>query len=212
MIKLLQKRFNRWAFKHSIRKLKHTEFCIVANNCLGSRLYQILGRQYNTPFVGLLVRPPCFAKLVGNFEAYMATELTFKKKSQYSNHPNARRSSSPCPIGLLGDVELQFIHYSSEEEAARKWNQRKARIIQSKLYYILVVDGNCDREIISQYLGEDSHNKVCFHPDEKLTMPACVYIPSKRVAMGNLYAQYHRLAGRFDFVKWILHSKKNLNK
>ncbi len=208
MLNVIIKRINRWKFKYSIGKLKNTEFCIIANNCLGSRIYQILGRQYNTPFVGLLVPPPCFAKLVADFESYMVKELTFSKESKYPNHPNARRTNKPCPIGRLGDIELQFIHYSSEDEAAKKWNQRKARINYTKLHYILVI-GNIDEpEIIATYTQSNTQNKVCFHIQKELEFPTGVYIPPKKNHIGNLYSQYHRLVGHFDFAQWILRSNQ----
>ena len=208
MIRKLERRINRWKFKHSVRKLKGTEFCIVANSCLGSRLYKILGRQYNTPFVGLLIKPPCFAKLVSDFEGYMSKDLAFTAKSKYPNHPNARRRDTPCPIGLLGDVELQFIHYGSEEEAAQKWNRRKERMIASKLYFILVIDEPGDNDVIPQYIASPPANKVCFQMDKELTKPACVYIPSQKPTMGNLYSQFHRFVGHFDFAEWIRSSQK----
>jgi len=204
MLNVIRTRINRWKFKYSIAKLKNTEFCIVANNCLGSRIYQTLGRQYNTPFVGLLVQPPCFAKLVANFETYMAKELTFTKKSKYLKHPNARRTNTPCPIGQLGDIEIQFIHYSSEDEATYKWNQRKARIDYTKLYYILVIDQVCAPEVIATYTQSNTQNKVCFHSQRDLEFPTGVYIPSKMDRIGNLYSKYHRLVGHFDFAEWIL--------
>lgn len=199
----IQRKINRFKFKRSVRKLKDTEFCIVSSTCVGSRIYQILGRQYNTPFVGLRIQPPCFAKLVADFETYMAKELTFAPNSKYPDHPKARRRDTPCPIGLLGDVELQFIHYASEDDAAEKWNKRKARMDHTKLYYILVVPKTCDQEIISQFTESAPQRKVCFHRQEELKMRSCIYIPSNKKSF-NLYSQYHKLVGHFDFADWIL--------
>ena len=208
MLNRIKRRINRWKFKYSIGKLKNTKFCIIANNCLGSRIYQTLGRQYNTPFVGLLIRPPCFAKLAANFETYMAKELRFTKESKYPHHRNARRTNKPCPIGQLGDIEIQFIHYSSEDEATYKWNQRKARIDYTKLYYILVIDQICDPENIATYTQSNTQNKVCFHSQRDLEFPTGVYIPSKMDRIGNLYSKYHRLVGHFDFAEWILQAEQ----
>lgn len=181
---------------------------MVSNSCLSGRIYKTLNRQYNTPFIGLFIPPPCFAKLVTDFEHYMAKDLVFTKESTYPHHPNSRRTNTPCPIGLLGDVELQFIHYSSEEEAAQKWYKRKARMDHTKLYYILAINGACDTAIISQYTELEPHNKVCFHHQKELEMCSCIYIPSNHEHIGNLYSQYHRFVGRFDFTDWILSNRK----
>jgi uncharacterized protein (DUF1919 family) len=134
----------------------------------------------------------------------MAKELRFTKESKYPHHRNARRTNKPCPIGQLGDIEIQFIHYSSEEEAAKKWHRRKARIDYTKLHYILVIDSVCADEVITAYTQSNTQNKVCFHIQKDLDIPTGVYIPSKKTHIGNLHSQYHRLVGHFDFAIWIL--------
>jgi uncharacterized protein (DUF1919 family) len=136
----------------------------------------------------------------------MVKDLVFTNQSKYPHHPTARRSNSSCPLGLLGDVELQFIHYTCEEEAAQKWNERKARMDYTKLYYILAINGACDQGVISQYTESESQKKICFHHQEGLEMPCCIYIPSNNEHIGNLYSQYHRFVGRFDFADWIMRS------
>ena len=37
------------------KKLKHTDFCIISNNCWGGFIYQKFGIKYNTPTIGLFI-------------------------------------------------------------------------------------------------------------------------------------------------------------
>ena len=210
MLNKLKRIINRWRFKHSIKKLRNTEFCIVANNCLGSRLYKILGREYNTPFVGLMILPECFAKLVSNFDYYMEKEITFIKKSKYPPHNEPGRGADQYPLGLLGDIELHFIHYKTPEDAVEKWTRRKARMDLKNLHYVLIANGYCDNRVISQFTEKNPSRKVCFHRDKKLNMLGCCYIPSELEDMGNLYSNYQRFVGRFDFGHWILQSAESI--
>jgi uncharacterized protein (DUF1919 family) len=204
MLDKLKRQINRWRFKHSVKKLRNTEFCIVANNCFGSRFYKILEREYNTPFIGLFIMPECFAKLVANFDTYMEKEIVFINKSKYPPHDEPGRGADQYPLGLLDDVELHFVHYKTAVDAVAKWKRRKTRMDTENLHFILVANGPCDEGVMTQFTGNHPINKVCFHRKEKLKMPACIYIPSEIEDMGNLYSQYQRFVGRFDFADWVL--------
>ena len=39
-----------------------------------------------------------------------------------------------CPIGILDDIEVIFLHYKSEDEAYQKWNRRKERIVWDNIF------------------------------------------------------------------------------
>jgi uncharacterized protein (DUF1919 family) len=207
MLRYLIKQINRKRFKHSLRRLRNTDFCIVANNCFGSRLYKTLGREYNTPFAGLFLMPECFAKLVADFDAYMAKDISFINKSKYPPHNEPGRGADQYPVGLLGDLELHFVHYKNEQDALETWERRKSRLDRKHLYFILIANGPCDEQVMTRFIGENPGNKVCFHRQADLSKPHCVYIPSKIEDMGNLYSQYQRFVGRFDFADWILNDE-----
>ncbi|MCK0131030.1 DUF1919 domain-containing protein [Flavobacteriaceae bacterium F08102] len=125
--------------KKDISRLKDKEFVIISNNCWGGEVYQWFERPYNSPFVGLFLFGPCYLKLVANFDHYMNQPLQFIKKSKY---PNNRK----YPIGKLDDIEIQFSHYKTEEEARSKWNRRTERMkkVQDKSRYFFKI---CDREL-----------------------------------------------------------------
>jgi len=208
MYQKLKRRVNRWRFKVSVRRLEKSKFCIVANNCFGSRFYKILNREYNTPFIGVFILPECFVKLVANFEYYIGLDMKFEENSKYDYINKLRRNhDEDYPLGLLGDVEINFLHYKTKEEAIEKWNRRKSRMDWDQLHFIMIANGPCDEDRMVEFIQNEPQNKVCFHKQKYFKASGCVYIPSEIEDMGNLYSQYHRFVGRFDFADWI----SNLN-
>ncbi|WP_280178263.1 MULTISPECIES: DUF1919 domain-containing protein [unclassified Lentimonas] len=167
----------------------------------------MLGRDYNTPFVGLFMMPECFTELVTNFEEYMEQEIRFVNESKYPIHDQQRKANKLYPIGMLGNCEIHFLHYENEQDALEKWNRRKQRIDTKHLYYVMVANGAYDEAMLTQFAGTNASNKVCFHREQGAKLPTGVYIPSEDPEMGNLYSQYQRFVGWFDFSDWILNRK-----
>ena len=94
------------------RQVHNTNFTIIANNCWGSRIYQELGFKYNTPFVGLFFVAPCYIRLLGNLDYYLASDLQFVNQSKY----RIFQKTKDYPIGLIGkDVEIHFRHHQDAE-------------------------------------------------------------------------------------------------
>ena len=210
MYQKLKRRIDRWRFKASVRRLRHKKLCIIANNCLGSRFYKIIKREYNTPFVGLFLLPECFVKLSNNFEYYMSQEVRFVTESKYAYINQLRENhEGDYPLGLLVDLEINFLHYRSQEEALDKWDRRKKRMDWEHLYFVLIANGPCDDAMMRDFVKDRSLPKVCFHRREDFKLPGCVYIPSATERMGNLYSQYQRFVGRFDFADWIIKAQRD---
>lgn len=91
--------------------LSNKNFVIISNNCWGGSLYRWYNRSYNSPFVGLFLYGPCYIKLLSNFDSYIKKELNFIKTSSYKDR------KKDYPVALLGDIEIHFTHYKSEEKA-----------------------------------------------------------------------------------------------
>ena len=79
-------------------------------------MYYDLGLKYLTPTVNLMIEMNDFVKMAGNLEWYMKQELVEGTEEE------------KCPVGLLGDIKIHFIHYKSFAEGAAKWEERKQRI------------------------------------------------------------------------------------
>lgn len=118
------------------KKLNTTNFTIISNNCWGSFIYQKYGLEYKSPTVGLYILGHDFVKLCADWETYFKYTLEFIPWEQASYH-HALSEVTPYPVAKLGDIEIYFMHYHSEEEAADKWYRRVKRINPNHMIFKL---------------------------------------------------------------------------
>lgn len=106
--------------------LKNKNFSIISNNCWGGIIYDIFGLQYKSPTIGCFILPKHYIKMINNLHYYMNIDC---KKILFGNSSfQYDENLKNVPIGIIDDVEICFLHYSSIEEAIDKWNRRKKRI------------------------------------------------------------------------------------
>ena len=111
------------------RLVKNKDFSIISNNCWAGRVYQYLDMPYLSPTAGLYFFAPDYIKFVKNLKGYLDTPLEFIAPEESKHFEELKkRNQLSKPIGRLNDVEIVFLHYSSEEEAFEKWNRRKERV------------------------------------------------------------------------------------
>ncbi|MDC9591621.1 DUF1919 domain-containing protein [Xenorhabdus sp. XENO-10] len=99
--------------------LKSKKIAIVSNNCWGIRLYKNLNLPYNTPFIGLAIPPDDYIKIISDLEKYLNIELTINDFIKSDNYP----------VALLSGIRINFIHYDNEQDAIKKWNRRRTRLL-----------------------------------------------------------------------------------
>ena len=108
---------------------------IFSNDCWGGECYKFLDRKYAYPFVGTYLMAPCYLKFLQNPKHYLNQELIFFEISKYDEVEKARSDFRyRFPVGILDDIEVQFMHYENEEEAKFKWYKRIERINWSAIY------------------------------------------------------------------------------
>lgn len=195
--------------RHTLRaRLRTRDFTVVSNNCWGAHIYKCLGEPYRTPFVGLFLAPACYVTLVPRLRWYLGQPLRFLERSRHE-HINAFREEKKLryPIGCLGgEVEIQFLHYESETEAAGKWSRRVERMSSddSRLFFKF-----CDREPCSpaQLAAFDSApvaHKVCFVAKSSPHLRSAVWIPGLCDGQVPDGLQLSRISPKyFDAADWI---------
>lgn len=177
------------------------EFVVISNNCWGGYIYTRLGKTYNTPFVGLYLYGPDYIRLLENFDQYMNLTLSFTPVSKWIAGPVT------YPIGLLGDVEIHFLHYTSQQQAEEKWTRRLSRMRQvpdKENYYFKF----CDREIIDSNLISRFHELPFAHKLSFGIRPYCsenhlVLTEKDNDSVPDGYKLYNISSSYMDPLKWV---------
>jgi uncharacterized protein (DUF1919 family) len=184
-----------------------TSFTVVSNNCWGAHIYQALGIPYATPFIGLFIPPTDYLPLIARFDELIGADLSFVGESRSPSVNEWRgREGLGYPIARLGDeVEIDFQHYHSQEEARTAWRRRCARINPDPARRFFKFD---DREgataaHIDGFNRLPIANKVCFtarrYEAPSIVTPAAPgesYV-ADGVSLANVSRRY------FNTLRWI---------
>lgn len=137
---------------------------IISNNCVGGAVMHQLGMEFKSPTVNLQILPERFPDFCWDIEYYMNEDLvevdTFSRretaslKKMFGGIPD-------IPIGAVGDVLVCFQHYETFEEAAAKWNERKAKIDYDNIGYIFHARGPEYIYEAAEFLDLKLPNSLC---------------------------------------------------
>ena len=191
-------------------RLKNKPFVIISNNCWGYELYEVLGREYNTPFVGLFLFPECYLSFLENFETCINSEIKITKTSKY------RSTAANYPIGVLsGGIEVHFFHYTSQEEAVSKWNRRMARLKNAKEsgvpFFVKFCDRDgCKKDHLVRFHATPFMNKISIGVSE-FDAQNHLWQPKLKDSQGDFVVHggklYRKRYHYFDIADWISRGK-----
>lgn len=108
-------------------KLKNKNFTLISVNCAAGRMYHNLGLRFDSPTINLAFSRQDFCKFCANLRYYLDQELIFIG------------TDKRFPVALLGDIYIDFVHYTSKEEAEEKWNERKKEFTGIIFTLLLVI-------------------------------------------------------------------------
>lgn len=194
-------RFQIWEWeqykRRKRRRLKTTDFTIIASNCSGTFIYYDMNLPYLTPTVNLSIEMNDFVKMAGKLSWYMEQEIVEVKGEKY-------------PAGLLGDVKLSFVHYDTFEEGVRKWEERKQRINWDNLFIMGTDKDGCTYETLERFEKLPYKNKVAFTHIRYPELPSTFYIKGfeEKSELGVITFFKKQLLKRrylddFDYVKFL---------
>lgn len=127
--------------------LINNKFTIISNNCWGGHVYRYFNLAYDSPTIGLYMFSEDYIKFIYNLKEYLNADLRFisYKESRYRDILESRGGRDiECPIGLLNDIEIVFLHYHSQDEAYEKWTRRKNRIHWDHIIYKMSEQNLCN--------------------------------------------------------------------
>lgn len=146
------------------KRLKNKDFTIIASNCNGSFMYYDMGLRYLTPTVNLAIGMDDFVKMAADLKQYMEKDIVEVK------------GESGCPVGLLGDIRINFVHYDTFEEGVKKWEERKKRINWDNLFIVGTEKDGCSYETLQRFDRLPYENKVIFtHVEYPEFSSACYF-------------------------------------
>ena len=201
--KVIRKPFKFLHAKYLCGKIANPNFSIIANNCTAGWIYQKFMLPYLTPTVGLFFYSDDYIKFLENFQEYVKSPLRFKNDSKYLEAVEFRKKKKHYPIGIIGDdVEIHFLHYTSEEEAQTKWNKRALRINFNNLFFIFSDRDNFEEEYFKRYEKIPYGKKIFFSSkprNSEIVVFIKDYLGQKQVGESS-YLVYDKY---FDILKWL---------
>lgn len=138
-------------------RLFKTGISIIANNCWGGVVYHLLRMKFQSPFINMFEEDEDYIRLCENLRMYL------DKKPEFAEMGYSDILEREYPIYKLGDVRLHFNHYTSNEVAEKKWNERVKRINWNNLFVMMYTE---DRKIAEKFDKLNFDKKVCFVPFE----------------------------------------------
>ena len=189
-----------------LREYIHDDTTVISSNCFAGRIMQDLKIKYNSPTLGLYFFAPEYNKFLKDIKYYLTeAKLEFVEESKYELG-NKRRAewSHWYPIGNLGGVEIEFLHYYSEREAAEKWYRRSSRVNWNDLIIIGMEQNLCTSNHIKEFDKLPFEKKLFFSTRDILVPSNCrIEEFPKDTEVGDPYKKGH------IFYKYLVKFLKN---
>lgn len=171
-------------------RLKNKNFSILCNNCVGGVISHELGQRFNSPTVNLFMSSEDYIKFLTRLPYYITVPL---KEIQ---------SDKEYPVGVLNDIILYFMHYSSFEEASEKWHMRVKRLNMDNLYVILVEQQGCTENIVKSFCNLPYKHKAVLST-KMFSNCDCVYLMPNCEEEGGGLIDICRYKSKFTGKRWL---------
>ncbi|WP_287622101.1 DUF1919 domain-containing protein [Parabacteroides sp.] len=144
-------------------RLNVNGFTIISNNCWGGHVYRYFQLSYDSPTIGLYFFAEDYVKFVYDLRKYLEAEIRFVtyRESRYKKELE-RKGQTHCPIGVIDDIEIVFLHYKTPEEALEKWTRRKKRIHWDQLVFKMSEQNLCTAELLRKFDALPARRKLVF--------------------------------------------------
>ena len=150
-------------------KIHKSRFTIISNNCWGGECYESYNLIKQSPTIGLFFMATDYIKFISNIKHYLNQKIEFinPKESKYFYSLKKDPHFGSYPVGKLDDIEIFFMHYSSEEQVLKKWNRRIKRINWDHIIYKFNDQNGCTEKDIQNFEKLPYKNKICFSVNKK---------------------------------------------
>lgn len=182
------------------KRLRNDHFTILSPNCIAGTMYRKLDKQFLTPTINLWMTQGDFIKFAVHLKDYVAMQLDFQK------------TDKSYPMAMLGDIQINFLHYKTEAEAEAAWERRKKRINYDNLYILMYYREGYTLEQIREIEKAKCKNLVVLTATPLPLDYACYIKPRLHRPNGDSFLDDNIWGTRtfekqWDFVEWINSAK-----
>jgi len=194
MIEHLIRKVRKLNVARHIRGIESRDFSIIASNCTGTLPYRFLDMPHLSPTVNLFFFAPDYIKFVTRLEYYLDEPLRFAAHSRFEQGRATHTAHGKYPIGLVDDIEIHFMHYSSERHARETWIRRSARVNFDNLIFSFTDRDLCTAELVKTF-SELPGRKLLLTAQPMPWVSCAVSVPAYRgqSEMGDAYTHYDTL-------------------
>lgn len=145
------------------KRLNNSKFTVISNNCWGAHVYRFFKLTYDSPTIGMYFFAEDYIKFIYDLRRYLEAEIRFVtyKESRYKEILE-RKGQCECPIGVIEDIEIVFLHYKTPKEALEKWTRRKKRIHWDNLIFKMSESNLCLPEHLRMFEAFSASRKLLF--------------------------------------------------
>lgn len=140
-------------------------FTIISNNCWAGHVYRYYDLPYSSPTIGLFFFSEDYVKFVYDLKRYLSLDfkfITYKESRYRAQLVEYGGECLECPIGILGDIEVVFLHYKTAKEALDKWTRRAERINWDNILFKMSEMNLCDPSLLIKYDQLPTKKKIVF--------------------------------------------------
>lgn len=151
-------------------RLRNCSPSVISNNCNGAVMLHDLGLPFKSPTVNLYIPFPDYIRFLEDLDGYLSLP-----QDALVEIPGGKKG---YPVGMLGNIELDFVHYESFDEAKHKWFERVARVDKSNLYVMLSQRDGCTRADVERFDSLPFEHKVALVAEPMADVRCAYYDPS----------------------------------
>lgn len=200
-VRFREKVLNPICGRHRYNKLNFKPFTILSNNCWGGHVYRYFNAPYDSPTVGMYFFAKEYVRFLSDIKGYLSKELVFISREQSKYREELEKRDMNSPIGVLGDVEIVFLHYKTEDEARTKWQRRTSRIHWDNLYVKFSEQNLCTQKELEEFDKLDIKHKFVFTSNDYGLKSQILFreiVGAEEVKNDTLHFRKY-----IDLIKWI---------
>lgn len=166
------------------------DLSIISNDCFGALLLKKYNIKFNTPFVNLFLFPHDYIGLLENFANYIEKKIIFIKYYESKFFMKEFLWDYPIAIFENTNIEIHFLHYGSEAEALKKWEERKKRITKN-IIFVLNDRKGMDNNLLKKFQNINIERKF--------------FITSRKAWKNQENITYIPIYSSFGYIHWNSH-------